>query len=121
MAIAKEHPRIQVEVVCEGEPLREYDNDDEETAPDQVTKYIEAKSGAEFAVRLELKRPYPDHPLYIRLYLDGEVVGNRIIGDLQYGKGSNGLTRTFDSITSKIAEGQCMVQKYCFCELQIGM
>jgi hypothetical protein len=89
MAVAKEHPRIQVEVICEREPLREYDNDDEETPPEQVTKYIEAKSGAEFGVRLELKRPYPSDPVYFRLYLDGKDVGNRIIGDVQYGIGGN--------------------------------
>jgi hypothetical protein len=117
----KECPGVQVTVECRGDSLPEYDNDEEEAHNNSLTKYIEAKSGAEFTIRLQLHPPYPVHAIYLKLSLDGKYVANRIVDESAYAKAKSGLRRDFGSVTSKIAEGQCIKQKFCFSELQVGM
>lgn len=121
MAITKAHPSIKVEVISQGAPLREYDDDEGETSSATVTKYIEAQSGADFAVHFELQRPFPVHPVKLKLYLDGRPTDSRIVSSVQYAKTESKLSRTLDSVSSKVAEGQRVVQRHCFSKLTVGM
>jgi hypothetical protein len=55
MAIFPDVPGLQAEVVVDGEPLAEYDDDDDNNADSgTITKYIEALSNKEFALRYTL-------------------------------------------------------------------
>lgn len=119
MAILQEYPTLQVSIVCDGLALPEFDNDEHEM-PGAVTKYIEAKSTAEFAVQFDLYKPYPVHAMSIQLSIDGKLVRSRIIGNHQYKRRTASVARTFDEVVSKIADGQCTIQKFCFSELEIG-
>ena len=125
MAVLTEHPRVRARVKCERKTLQEYDADDadEEDTPstNAITKYIEAKSGAEFVVELELQRPFPIHPILITLFLDGKYVTSRMASNTQYKRAHGTLKRSFDSIATRIARGQCLEQNFCFSEPQIGM
>ncbi|KAF1849734.1 uncharacterized protein K460DRAFT_372171 [Cucurbitaria berberidis CBS 394.84] len=119
MAITKSHPGINVSVTSQGKLLPEYDNDEEETSPQTITKYIEAQSGAEFAIQIELQKPFPVHSVKFRLYLDGRSVCSRIVSEAQYAKAKSRVKRTIGSVTSIVAEGRCMIQKFCFSDLSI--
>jgi hypothetical protein len=70
MAITRASPGIQVEVLVEGEPLKEYDDEDEEVTADKVTKFIEAKSGSEFKIRWTITPSLP-RGLCLFLHLHG--------------------------------------------------
>jgi hypothetical protein len=117
----KEYPGVQVTVECRGESLPEYDNDEEEPHSNSLTKYIEAKSGAEFTIQLRLHPPYPVHSVCFKLSLDGKCIAHRIVDELAYAKAKGVLMRNFQSVKSKIAEDQCIKQNFCFSELQVGM
>lgn len=59
MAILPFCPGLTVEIVANGTPLPEYDDDsDRPTLPDTLTKYVEATSGAEFAIRMSFQAPF---------------------------------------------------------------
>ena len=121
MAVIQEQPQLEVYVECDGERLPEFDTDENEiNATTTTTKYIESKSGAAFAVKLELRRPFPQHAMSVKLYIDGKHMTSRIIDDNQYQTAKPILRRTFDNVKSKTGEGQSIMQKFCFSELQIG-
>ena len=50
MAIHPDYPGLKAEVVVDGEPLKEYD-DDGVPQPKTLTKYVEVCSDAHFGVR----------------------------------------------------------------------
>lgn len=53
MAVMNEHPGIKVEIVVADTLLPEYEDDQEQHVPNVITKYIEAQTDREFAVRAE--------------------------------------------------------------------
>ncbi|KAH7558386.1 hypothetical protein BM1_05658 [Bipolaris maydis] len=119
MAITQETPGLEVHVECNGARLQEFDEDDGETTTTTVTKYIEAKSAAEFAVHIEVHRPFSRYAMIVKLYIDGKSVCSRIIGDHQYQRAKGSVKRVFNNTVTKIAEGQCTLRMFCFSELQI--
>lgn len=120
MAITQENPKIEVYVNCNGVRLQEFDEDDGESSTTAVTKYIEAKSGAEFAVQVEVHQPFPRYAMIVKLYIDGNSVRSRIIGDHQYQRAKGSVKRVLNTTVTKIADGQRTLQNFCFSELQIG-
>lgn len=119
MAITHENPKIEAYVECDRAHLQEFDEDDGETTT-TVTKYIEAKSAAEFAVQVEVHRPFPRYAMIFKLYIDGNSVRSRIIGDRQYQRVRGSVKREFNTTVTKIVDGQRTLRKFCFSELQIG-
>lgn len=58
MAVLDGVPGLKGEILVGDQPLHEY-NDEEEATPNEVTKYVEAQSGAEFTVRNTFSAPFP--------------------------------------------------------------
>lgn len=78
---------IEVKVLVKGVPAQEYNDDEEESqGPKTVTKYIEAKSGAEFAVQIELTPPFwfPSEALEFDLSIDGKRLENVLLVKEQF-------------------------------------
>jgi hypothetical protein len=118
MAINSECPGLKVEVLVEGQALQEYDNDDdEESSPKVTTKYIEAHSDKDFALRTTFSAPFPSqYGVAAHVRVDGmaETGIAYELGDLN---GQQGY----------IKEGICMKKdgawsqyKYHFTTLNIG-
>jgi hypothetical protein len=117
MAIIESHPHIRAEIISNGAPLPEFVNDDEEDAPDTVTKYIEAESGAEFAVHVTLTAPYPETSILYEIKLDGKHVRGFFSKENNY----NGQSVTFKTPGVSHRDGeQWFVSKFCFSSLVIG-
>jgi hypothetical protein len=57
MVISNEYPGLTAEVIVDGCPLQEYDND-EDDKPSTITKYIEASSDKDFALRFRFSPPF---------------------------------------------------------------
>ncbi|KAF2833540.1 hypothetical protein CC86DRAFT_415377 [Ophiobolus disseminans] len=80
MAIIAALPGLQVTVEAGGEPLAEFDYQpanalQDATAPNMVSRYIEAPSGAEFEIRTLYRPPYnPDSLVQVDIMLDGTYV-----------------------------------------------
>lgn len=115
MAILSEYPGLDVAVVVHDQRLQEYDDDDE-PSPTTVTKYIEAQSGANFAIATSFKPPFPTHyDVMAKLYIDGKRMSKwhcrrEQLFDREYKK---------DNICWQ-QHGEWFKQKFCFAELNIG-
>lgn len=76
MAILNEQ-HAEVEVIVDGQPAREYDNDDDTEVDTEttITKYVEVVSGKEFAFRILLKSSFVWNgadTVTARLQIDGK-------------------------------------------------
>ncbi|KAF2872366.1 hypothetical protein BDV95DRAFT_661569 [Massariosphaeria phaeospora] len=78
MAILPDCPGLEVKIVVDGEPLKEYE-DDGTPAPKSVTKYIEAVSDAKFEINYAFNKDYP-HAYDVRVVvkLDGQQVDDSL-------------------------------------------
>jgi len=117
MAIVKSHPRISVEIYSNSAPLQEYVNDEEEDAPNAVTKYIEAASGAEFEVRCTLTRDFPETTLMCQVYLDGKRAAGMFCEQSFYVGESARLK--LRGVSHSDGSGS-FVSNFCFSSLAIG-
>ena len=75
MAILK---KIKVTIEVDGKPLEEYHDNEEKDEARSITRYIEATSGATFAIKIRLKRSFKflTSALGFDFKLDGEYVDN---------------------------------------------
>ncbi|KAF2025121.1 hypothetical protein EK21DRAFT_77178 [Setomelanomma holmii] len=73
MAITKAFPRIKADILIDSAALQEYDDDEEPSSDVVMTKYIEATSGAEFAIRCQF-HARPQYDILTRVLLDGKYV-----------------------------------------------
>lgn len=70
-------PGVQVQICVDGEPLREYDDPNDEELPYKtLLKYIEAISGAQLSIRFATDRSYPYRNLSLEaeIWLDGKWI-----------------------------------------------
>lgn len=70
MAVHPDYPELEVEVVVNDEALLEYNGDEEEENP-EVTRYVEASSGASFAVRYTIPSAlFTEHSVRAAIEID---------------------------------------------------
>jgi len=77
MAVLPFCPGLTVRIFVNGAPLPEYDDDsDTPASPTTVTKCVEAISGANFGIKVSLKKtfPFPVGLLSQKISFDGEFV-----------------------------------------------
>ncbi|KAH7085198.1 hypothetical protein BKA63DRAFT_597881 [Paraphoma chrysanthemicola] len=75
MAVHPDYPDLEVNVTVNGKPLEEYVNSDETDDPKTITRYIEAVSGAEFALELAFRDKFPTkHDVGYEIEIDGNEV-----------------------------------------------
>jgi hypothetical protein len=115
MAICDDHPGLRAEIVVDGQALKEYD--DEEAAPNTITKYIEASSGKCFAMKMSFDPPFPTrYGVEVRVSVDG-ASGRKIsyAPDQLYTPAGH-----VKSGVSFQENGRWFRQNYCFTALNIG-
>ncbi|KAI4960143.1 hypothetical protein J4E86_001763 [Alternaria arbusti] len=78
MAIHADYPGLTVEIYGDGKPLEEYKNLEEEDVPETTTRYVECRSGAEFAIRTKFTSPFKPMDTSIVAYLDGTKVHSQV-------------------------------------------
>ncbi|THW64293.1 hypothetical protein D6C98_02246 [Aureobasidium pullulans] len=76
MAILDSLPSVEITVVVDGEDLHEYHDTHKNDGEDTVTSYIEATSGANFAIRIKFSKDtiYKGDRLDFGVTIDGEYV-----------------------------------------------
>lgn len=119
MAIIPDVPGLEVEIVVKCTPLHEYVDQDEEGSAGTVTRYIEAVSGAEFAVQYRFSPDFEvKHALGIHVHVDGKNIASRVLKtrDRIFYGGSDLIT----GARSKEG-GSFYISKFCFAALNIGI
>jgi hypothetical protein len=118
MAVLTSAPGLRVEIIVNDEPLTEYDNKDDESADaKRVTKYVEARSGQQFAVEISFEKAFPaTHDLRYKVWVDGTKVefSYRTKEELEAHKGV-----TIDGIVTKAEAGWALLPLQ-FQRLNIG-
>lgn len=117
MAILRDQPGLEVEILVDEGPLQEYDDEDEEIVPTVVTKYIEAKSGVNFTIRYTvLPQFHVKHALFVQSYLDGKPMESHVR--------SEDVIRKYTSTTMtgvrEAIDGKYYERKFCFSQLDTG-
>jgi hypothetical protein len=118
MAVTKAYPRIKVGVQVDEVVVQEHEDDDEKSTDDTVTKYVEAKSGADFALSFQVTPPWPKQSILFQIHLDGK-----------YARGTFAQQRDWIGTSCKFIiggsasskNGQWYQQNFCFSDLSIGM
>lgn len=129
MAIHHLVPQIEVEVIVDGRPLREYhgENDPVTQLDPQiklhlenwtVTKYVEATTGKNFSIKMRVYKGLfcPAPQLSFWLYLDGCLVHKYVATRDQL---ENGWV-VEDHGVSDVFQGHEMFSKYKFSGIEIG-
>jgi hypothetical protein len=116
MAILKDCPGLQVEVVVNDWPLQEYVDNDEPEAANSVTRYIEAKTGDHFAIKYTFSHPFPvGQGIIADVLLDGQSVRRNVsFAPLPYYPATM-LSAAHAKIGTKTFE-----QKFTFAQLEIS-
>jgi hypothetical protein len=116
MAVLPECPGLRVEVLTQGRPLQEYDDDEEDLSPKVVTKYVEALSGAKFNVIAAFQPPFAtQHDVMMRVIIDGKSMAKWHCEREQF---PNKVVEC-DGIRRE-RHGEWVKQNFCFAELDIG-
>lgn len=122
MAVIDDIAGLEVEIIVDGEALREYDNvdaleDDHKT----VVRYVVAEPGKEFAVRMRSTNAFelgwPLWDLCARLYVDGKRVKGALLDQVS----TRYLNKTFDGVDEDQGNGRWVKRKFLFSELVFGM
>jgi hypothetical protein len=75
MAIHPDHPGLTIEVVVDEEPLPEYIDHETSSEGKELTRYIEARSGAEFQIWYRFTTLFPTKKdISFIVDIDGKVV-----------------------------------------------
>jgi hypothetical protein len=117
MAITDDVPGLQVEVIVDGQPLWEYDDDEDEAERFTTTKYIEAMSDKPFSIRVVYKKPFPrQYGVEMDVKIDGGQGRGRMHKpeDLYRPEGHRKSSVSFHK------GGQRFRRKYRFVALDIG-
>ena len=83
MAISEDLPGVEVAVTVGGNDLQEYRDDTIEEEDRTTTRYVEAKSGQEFAIRMKVKKRFGyaagADTLSFRITVDGDFIAHPLI------------------------------------------
>ncbi|KAI4696340.1 uncharacterized protein J4E88_000515 [Alternaria novae-zelandiae] len=79
MAIHTDYPGLTVEIYVDGKPLEEYEDSEEEDVPKTTTRYVECRSGAEFAIHTNFKAPFTPMDTDLCVRLDGVIMSKFIV------------------------------------------
>ncbi|KAH3917425.1 hypothetical protein HBI56_118040 [Parastagonospora nodorum] len=114
MAISNETPGLRAEILVDGQPLPEYEDDEAEL--NTVTRYIEASSNKEFVLRWEFGHPFPErYGVEMRVSIDGAAYRVKI-------KEANELYRPGGHTKTGVGHKknhQCFRRNYRFTALNI--
>jgi hypothetical protein len=122
MAVIDEIPGLEVTVMVDGQPLKEYDNTDaDEDTEKKVVRYVVAEPGKDFAVLVAWKNGCkygpPEFDLNARLYIDGKRAKSRLILKQRMPPG----TMLLDSTDIHLGNDNWVKRNFMFSDLVFGM
>jgi hypothetical protein len=117
MAITNITPFIKVDILVNDVVLETYEDDEDRKDENTVSKYIEAISGADFAIRYRLDKK-PDYDMVIEFFLDGKHVAGRYALLKDFLDGSlQGIAYGARAIVA----GAWMLSKFAFSDIKTSM
>lgn len=117
MAVTKKYRSIKASILVNDAPLEEYDDDEARNDSSKVRKYIEAISGAEFAIQSRFDK-LPKYDVRVNFYLDGHYASAKYVFLDRF----KGDSSTQTSYGVRYNDGnKWQVHNYAFSNLQTSM
>lgn len=123
MAVHPEFPGLSAEVVVNGEPLKEYDDDDHSSAGNwnNIAKYVEVNNEALFGVRYTIPHGFSEEfGVKTNLTIDGKHVRSYTHNQYQVVHSKRDIVKCLDECYSTV-DGIKYTQKFRFSQLHIGI
>ena len=114
MAIHSDHPGVKVEVVVDGQALREYEDPSDISEAHTVARYIEAITGASFWVKVDIEAHVLSRAVGVRMTIDGKPARDRV-----YKPSNKARTINLQKIREKI-DGRVFLSEMRFSELLVS-
>lgn len=111
MAINEYVPGIEAVIIVDGQPLKEYQDDDEEEQVNETIRYVEAAAGKTFSIQVKKPKNFPfkyDFLAY-HFWVDGEFSGAAV-----------SITMDEQISVSQGVVDNDRIHKYCFLSLETG-
>jgi hypothetical protein len=118
MAIHPDYPGVSVQIFVDGKPVEEYEYEEEKEKeqPKTTTRYVECRTGAEFAIKTSFVPPFTPMDMSVRVYLDGSRMDGNVIRKHKM------LKRTCTQHQTKWKDGPMWrASKFMFSKLSVGM
>jgi hypothetical protein len=110
------HSGLTVQIVVDGQPLPEYDDEDPGQDPTLVTKYIEAQAGSEFRISHSYDENFrPKQDIRASCYIDGTLVRRKVVCVAKHVQDKIHVIEG----TIRIDGQLCVLQRFCFNNLAI--
>jgi hypothetical protein len=122
MAIHPERPGLSAEVVVDGEPLREYNDDEHSSTRDAnvIAKYVEVNNEALFGVRYTIPQGFSEEfGVKVTLTIDGKRVRSYTHNQYQVRLAKRNIMNCLDLCNSTV-DGIKYTQRFRFSQLHIG-
>jgi hypothetical protein len=117
MAVHADVPGLEVQIVVQDQPLREYQDRTAQVSAKTIERYVEAQSHAQFEIRYAFKTPFPaDRPVSMIVTIDGKDVDEPLIRPFELFE-SNGHSSC--GPISKVGS-RWTLQKYRFLPIDIS-
>jgi hypothetical protein len=116
MAVHHDYPGLTVEILVDGKPLEEYENTDEEEQPKTITRYVECRSGAEFAITTKFRAPFTPMDTQLRACLDVMKVDGKFVKKHGMLEGTHCQSKTMWR-----EGGSWLASNFVFSDLSIGV
>lgn len=113
MVISDDLPGVQIELVVEGVALKEYEESEPEECERTVTRYVEAASGATFAIKASILPgfEFKGQCLELSFFTDGDWTDAIIID--KYDEDKSYLSEGMEG-------GEGSIYKYRFASIETG-
>jgi len=116
MAIHKDYPGLEVEIIANGGALREYADDNGEPQSHTTTTYVEATSGDCFAVRLTISKSLlVEYGVWAVIRIDGVDICRKVFSQKNYER--RGVLNCTIHTSAAVVDGKPVGQRFCFSEL----
>ncbi|KAL5403582.1 hypothetical protein PMIN03_009765 [Paraphaeosphaeria minitans] len=82
MAVIEAVPYVSVQVLANGTPFPEFDDDDDagNNTANSITKYIEVTTGEAFSIQYRTKPAFvPKHNFSVSMYVDGKYGDGHVL------------------------------------------
>ena len=124
MAIIDGIHGLEIVVLVDGQPLREYEQppDDNDDNDKRVTRYVVAEPGKKFAVLIKRQRGFkhggPKWDISSRLYIDGTNVKSLLTNKSYYPDGLG--EQLFSEVETEVKKGKWEKREFMFSDLVFG-
>lgn len=117
MAVLDSCPGLEVKVISQNRPLKEYADTEANGAPNTVSNYVEVEADGAFEIHLQVANTYTSkYGVRVQIRLDGQDIDGTLI---RFGRLKKAEGHTFAGARSKV-RGKWFTSNFQFSQFVLG-